>query len=134
MRDVHVISLLALAYAVVLSLVSFIFFRDYALWAVLGSLTALFNHSQIIRITKGKYDMIKLGLHIAQRYALYVIIITLAFLRTRDANNDIMTRTFVFLLLGFIAVKVGVLLYATPLINKKNIISEEGDEIDGTNH
>jgi hypothetical protein len=61
----------------------------------------------MIRITKGKYDMIKLGLHLAQRYVLYVIIITLAFLRTRDANNDIMTRTFVFLLLGFIAVKVG---------------------------
>ena len=133
MRDVHVISLLALLYAAILTLASFIFFRDYALWAALGALTALFNHSQMIRITKGKYDMIKLGLHIGQRYLLYIIIITFAFFRTRDTSNDILTMTFVFLLLGFIAVKVGAILYATPLINKKNILTEEG-EVDGSNH
>ncbi len=119
MKEVHKISLIAIAYGLVLSLVTWIFFSDYLLWVVLGSLTALFNHSQMIHITKGKYSAQMLVLHIVQRYAMYTIIIAIAFFDTKDlADQSIMMYTFIFLLLGFMAVKVGALIYATPLIKK----------------
>ncbi|MBE0701207.1 MAG: hypothetical protein IH571_05930 [Acholeplasmataceae bacterium] len=119
MRDVHKISLLALAYAFVLAIVSLIFFRDYWTWAVLGSAIALFNHSQMIVTTKGKYSAEKLILHIFQRYVLYVVVIAFAWFNTKDlGDSTIMQNTFIFLLLGFISVKIGAIVYATPLIKK----------------
>ncbi|MFP4186881.1 MAG: hypothetical protein ACLFSU_01775 [Acholeplasmataceae bacterium] len=128
MRDIHRISLIAIGYGLVLALVTWVFFDDYLLWAVLGSATSLFNHSQMIHITKDKLETHRLVLHIAQRYALYTIIIAVAWFETRDGSEDVMIRTFIFLLLGFVAVKVGALLYATPLFKKDQEKEEDHHE------
>lgn len=125
MKDTHKIGLIAIGYAVILTVVSLIFYRDYVAWAVLGAATALFNHSQMIHVTKGKYTTEKLLLHLFQRYMLYVIIIAVAWFSTKDQETIIMTLTFGFLLLGFIAVKVGAIIYATPLIKKNKTDEEE---------
>jgi glucan phosphoethanolaminetransferase (alkaline phosphatase superfamily) len=118
MRDVHTISFIAIGYGLVLALVTWVFFDAYLIWAVLGSVTVLFNHSQMIHITKGKLETHRLVLHIVQRYVLYTIIIAVAWFDTKDGSEDVMIRTFIFLLLGFMAVKFGALLYATPLFKK----------------
>lgn len=128
MKEVHKISFIAIGYALILCLVTWIFFSEYLLWVILGSLTALFNHSQMIHTTKGKYSAQMLVLHIVQRYAMYTIIIAIAWFDTKDlVDQTIMIRTFIFLLLGFIAVKVGALIYATPLIKKP---VETGEYVD----
>ncbi len=126
MRDVHKISFIAIGYGLILALVTWIFFEGYVIWAVLGSVTALFNHSQMIHITKGKPETHRIVLHIAQRYALYTIIIAVAWFDTRDLNEDIMVKTFIFLLLGFAAIKFSAWIYATPLFKKDQ--EENGHE------
>ncbi len=125
MREVHKISLIALGYSFILGVVSFIFFKDYAIWAVLGSLTALFNHSQIIRATKGKYTTRKLMIHLTTRYLMYAIIIAFAWFETKELGQDVMQKAFIFLLLGFVSIKAGVFVYATPLIKKTDEIKKE---------
>lgn len=132
MREVHKISLIALGYAVVLSLVTYIFFKENVVWAMLGSLTAMFNHSQIIRVTKGRYTTQKLIAHLMTRYLMYVIIIAFVWFDTKGYDESVMKTAFIFLLLGFVSIKVGVLIYATPLIKKtdesKEIIENENSD------
>lgn len=128
MKETQKISLIAIGYGIILSLVTWIFFSHYLLWAGLGVLTALFNHSQMIRTTKGKYTAQMLVLHIIQRYTMYTIIIAIAWFDTKDlADQSIMMYTFIFLMLGFIAVKVGAIIYSTPLIKKP---VEKGEYVD----
>ncbi len=131
MKETTKISLIAIGYGILLSLITWIFFTDYLLWAGLGVLTALFNHSQMVRTTKGKYSAQMLILHIVQRYAMYTIIIAIAFFDTKDlVDQSIMRNTFIFLLLGFMAVKVGAIIYSTPLIKKPE---EKGEYVDYDN-
>lgn len=129
MREVHVISLIALCYAVVLSLVTFLFFRDYLLYAVLGAAVALFNHSQMIQLTKRKVKTERIVLHIVQRYIFYLVIIVFVYFDTRDQTQSFMTNSFIFLLLGIASIKIGVYIYHTPLIKKKKEeVIEKADE------
>ncbi|TVP86723.1 MAG: hypothetical protein EA375_00810 [Acholeplasmataceae bacterium] len=130
MKDAHKIGLIAIGYAVILTLATLIFYPDYMAWAVLGAATALFNHSQMIHITKGKYSTERLLLHLFQRYILYIIIIAVAWFSTREQETIIMTQTFVFLLLGFISVKVGAIIFATPLFKKNETPEEEAQTDD----
>lgn len=121
MKDVHIISLIALIYAVILALVAFIFYRDYAIWAILGSATALFNHSQMIKVSNNKYTAATLGVHLSTRFLLYIIIIAFTYFNLGGANADtsILTNAYIFLLLGVFAVKVGAIIYTSPLIKKR---------------
>lgn len=129
MREVHVISLIALCYAVVLSLVTFLFFRDYLLYAVLGAAVALFNHSQMIQLTKREVKTERIVLHIVQRYIFYLVIIVFVYFDTRDQIQSFMTNSFIFLLLGIASIKIGVYIYHTPLIKKKKEeVIEKADE------
>jgi hypothetical protein len=129
MKDVHVISLIALAYAIVLGLVAFIFFNDYdyPLWAILGSAVALFNHSLMISVTK-KLTTQRLVSHLIQRYVFYLIIIAYVYLETKALGTQIMINSYIFLLLGIFSIKVGILIYHTPLIKKPKIEEDEKHE------
>jgi len=129
MREVHVISIIGLIYAVILSLVTFLFFRDYLLYAVLGSAVSLFNHSQMIQITKRDFKTERIVLHIVQRYIFYLVIIVFVYFDTKEVSQTFMINSYIFLLLGFIATKIGVYIYHTPLIKKpKEEIVEKADE------
>jgi hypothetical protein len=129
MKDVHVISLIALAYAIVLGIVSFIFFNDYdyPLWAILGSAVALFNHSLMISLTK-RLTTQRLVSHLVQRYVFYLIIIAYVYLETKALGTEIMIYSYIFLLLGTFSIKVGILIYHTPLIKKPKIEEDENHE------
>lgn len=139
MRDVHKIALIGIAYAIVLSLVVLIFFNDYVLWAVLGSAVALFNHSQMIRLTdKNRFRTDRLVLHLVTRYALYFIIIAFVWFDTKELGQNVMMYSYIVLLLGIFSVKVGVFIYWTPLFKKpkeENIkpLEEEDEDDDKSN-
>ena len=121
MRTVHKVFLIALVYGIVYVLVTWIFFRDYVTWAALGVLTALFNHSRMINVSKGPLDKRRIMSAIFQRYLLYIVMFAVAFFDTRDLpDKNVMTMTFVFLLLGFVAVKVATIVYALPFFRHEN--------------
>ena len=128
MKDVSVINLIALGYSLCLALVSFIFFREYAVWAVLGSATALFNHSLTIRLTKQKFNPVKLAYHLVLRFVMYVIMIAFAYFDQRANGTDELTRVFIFLLLGFSSIRIGILIYATPPF-KAHRLKDDTDNI-----
>ncbi len=121
MKDVSVINLIALGYSFLLALVSFIFFREYAIWAVLGSATALFNHSQTIRLTKLKFDPMKIAYHLVLRFVMYVIAIAYTYFDQRANGTDELIRVYIFLLLGFLSIKIGIFIFATPLFKKQRL-------------
>jgi len=130
MKELHVISIIGLIYAIILSLVTFIFFREYTLYAVLGSAVSLFNHSTAIHAAKGELKTERIVLNIAQRYVFYLIIIVYVYFDTKDLDMQIVSNSFIFLVLGFFATKIGVFLYYTPLIKKPNteVIEKRGEE------
>ncbi|TNF08216.1 MAG: hypothetical protein EP317_03520 [Bacillota bacterium] len=129
MKDVHVISLIAFIYAIIVSLIAFIFFNqyDYPLWTVLGSAVALFNHSLMIQLTK-KMTTQRLVTHLIQRYVFYALIIVYVYLQTKDLGTTIMINSFIFLLIGIFSIKVGILIYHTPIIKKPVVHKEEEHE------
>ncbi len=121
MRTVHKVALIAIVYGIVLVIVTWIFFEDYVAWAALGAATALFNHSQMINLTKGEPNQKRIMFHILRRYVLYAIMFAVAFFDTKDLpDQNVMTTTFIFLLLGFVAIKVGTLIYALPFFKHEN--------------
>jgi hypothetical protein len=115
-KDVHKIAVYAILYSAILALVVFIFLEDYVLWALLGSLTALFNHSQMIQVSKSN-DVLKLSVHLVTRFVMYVIMMVVVYFQLRDNQNAMITGLIV-LLFGFSSIKVGTLIYALPF-NKK---------------
>lgn len=132
MKDVSVINLIALGYSVVLALVALIFFNTYAVWVVLGSATALFNHTQALRLMKQKFDGRKYISQLALRFVMYIVVIGFAYFDQKENGTDELTRVFIALLLGLLSIKIGVFIYATPLFKKHrlkdDIVIEEGDE------
>lgn len=133
MKDVNVINLIAIGYSVILALVTLIFFKDYAVWAVLGSATALFNHTQAIRLTKQKFDGRKYIAQLALRFVMYIIVIGFAYFDQKANGTDELIRVYIFLLLGLVSIMIGVFIYGTPFFKKHRLKNdskiEEGDEI-----
>ena len=123
MKDVHKIAFYAIGYGALLSLVVFIFFDDYVLWSLLGTLTALFNHSQMIQVTKSA-DVLKISTHLVTRFVMYVIMMVIVYFQLRDNQNEMITGLII-LLLGFSSIKIGTLMYALPFNKKDQEISEE---------
>lgn len=122
MKDVHKIALLGIVYGVILSLSIFIFYRQYVLWSILGTLTALFNHSQMIQISK-QADVLKLSMHLVTRFVMYVIMMAIVYFQLRDNQNEMITGLII-LLLGFSSIKIGTWMYALPFIKKEAIDKE----------
>ena len=124
MKELHVISIIGIIYGLLLTLVTFIFFRDYVIWAALGSAVSLFNHSSMIHATKGKLRTERLVMHIIQRFTIYIIVIVFLFFDTQGQEQQFIINSYIFLLLGFIATKIGVYVYQTPLIKKPKQVEE----------
>lgn len=119
MKDEHKISFIALGYGALLTLVTYIFFNDYVLWALLGSLTAMFNHSQMLNVTKGKQiNTYKLATHLVTRFAMYLIMIVLVYFNLRE-NQQEMINALIVLMLGFSSLKVAALLFSLPIFKKQ---------------
>jgi hypothetical protein len=131
MKEVYVISIIAFIYSVILALVTLIFFNEYVIWAILGSAVALFNHSQMIQVTKNKMNSTRLITHLVQRFVFYTLIIAFVWFDTKDLGGNIMIYSYVFLLLGIFSIKVGIFIYHTPLIKKP--IEKVGDPNDTNN-
>lgn len=129
MKEVHVISIIGLIYAVLLGLVSLIFFKDYMVWAILGSAVSLFNHSQMIHTTKNGLKTERLVFHLIQRYTLLIIVIVVVYFDTKGADFEIVRNSFIFLILGLFTTKIGVYGYHLPFINKKAKEETKKDEI-----
>ena len=103
----------------------FIFYREYAQWALLGALTSLFNHSKMLQITKGNHVKInQLATHLVTRFLLYVIIIVIVFFQLRESQDALITA-YVILLLGFSSIKVSTWIYALPFFKKKDPSNKE---------
>jgi SNF family Na+-dependent transporter len=132
MKELHAISFIGLIYSVVLALITLIFFREYLLFPVLGSAVSLFNHSQMIHATKHGLKTERVVVAIVQRYIMYLIIIVFVYFDTKNQEMSYVTTSYVFLLLGFIATKMGIYIYHSPLIKKKieEKAVEENDSTD----
>ncbi len=120
MKELHVISLIGLIYSIILGLVTFIFFREYLLFSVLGSAVSLFNHSQMIHATKHGLKTERVVIAIIQRYIMYLVIIVFVYFQTKGQVMSSITTSYVFLLLGIFATKIGIYIYHTPLIKKNS--------------
>jgi hypothetical protein len=131
MKDVHVISIIALIYSIILSIVTLIFFREYTTWAILGAAVSMFNHSLMIQVSKN-FSQQKLVSHLIQRYIFYIIIIAVVYFDTKDLEDQmIMIYSYIFLLLGIFAIKIGIFIYHLPFIKKPNegASKENGDNL-----
>jgi hypothetical protein len=127
MKEMHAISITALIYAILYAIVTLIFFPDYIIWAVLGSATALFNHSLMIQSTKGKFNVQRYVFHLFQRYTFYIIIIAFTWLRTKDLPGNTMMYSFIFLLIGILSLKLAVYINMIPGVKKFYNIKEDDD-------
>ena len=126
MKDEHKIAFVAIGYGIVLSVVTYIFYPDFVTWAMLGALTALFNHSQMLQITKGNRVKInQLATHLVTRFLLYVIMIVIAFFQLRESQDALITA-YIILLLGFSSIKISTWIYALPIFKKTS--TENKDE------
>ncbi len=127
MKEMHAISITALIYSIIYSLVTLIFFPDYVLWAILGAATALFNHSLMIQATKGKFNVQRYVFHLFQRYVLYVVIVAFTWFSTKDLPGNTMMYSFIFLLIGILSLKLAVYINMIPAVKKFYKIKEDDD-------
>ncbi len=125
MRDVDAISISGIAYAIIVIAVTAIFFNDQLIWPVLGAATALFNHSMMIRITKNGFNKRKYMLHIGFRFVMYTIVIAFLYFDMRDLGVNALIKSYVFLLLGLITIKIGVFIHYLPFIKKHTVSYKE---------
>ena len=123
MKDVHKIAFYAIGYGIILSLAILIFYEEYVLWSLLGTLTALFNHSQMIQVSKSA-DVLKISTHLITRFVMYVIMMVIVYFQLRDNQTELI-KGLIILLLGFSSIKIGTLMYMLPFNKKDQEISEE---------
>ncbi|MBN2268888.1 MAG: hypothetical protein V3569_02150 [Acholeplasmataceae bacterium] len=119
MKKMYTISIITFIYALILALVTFLFFREYLLWTVLGSAVALFNNSLATQSLKGKFTTQKVVTNLVTRYILYTVIVAIVYFDTKDLGTTTMIYSYVFLLLGIFSLKIGIFIYHTPLIKKE---------------
>lgn len=118
MRDVDAISISGIVYATLVVIVTAIFFNDQLIWPVLGAATALFNHSMMIKITKNGFNKKKYMLHIGLRFVMYTIVIAFLYFDVKEQGTNALVKSYIFLMLGFITVKMGVFIHYLPFIKK----------------
>jgi len=118
-KDEHKISFIAIGYGAILTLLTFIFYEQYVTWALLGSLTAMFNHSQMLQVTKGdQVNTYKLATHLVTRFAMYLIMIVIVYLQLRDNQQEMITALII-MMLGFSSLKVAALVFSLPIFKKQ---------------
>ena len=119
MKDEHKISFIAIGYGAILTLLTFIFYEQYVTWALLGTLTAMFNHSQMLQVTKGdQVNTYKLATHLVTRFAMYLIMIVIVYLQLRDNQQEMITALII-MMLGFSSLKVASLVFSLPIFKKQ---------------
>lgn len=118
MRDVDAISVSGIAYAIVVILITVIFFNEQWAWPVLGAATALFNHSMMIRITKNGFNQRSFMLHVGFRFVMYTIVIAFLYFDVKAQGTHALIESYIFLLLGLITIKMGVFIHYLPFIKK----------------
>ncbi len=116
MRDVDAISISGIAYAIIVVIITAIFFNDQLIWPALGATTALFNHSMMIRITKNGFSKKKFMLHIGFRFVMYTIVIAFLYFDIKALGTNALIKSYIFLLLGLITIKMGVFIHYLPFI------------------
>ncbi len=116
MRDVDAISIAGIAYTLILVAVAAIFYREYISWPVLGAATALFNHSIMIRITRNGFSTKKFMGVVAFRFLMYALMCTFLYFYIRGNELYVIITAYVFLFLGFSAIRAGIFLSYLPFI------------------
>lgn len=118
MKDEHKVTFIAIGYGFVLTLVTLIIYENYVIWSILGALTSLFNHSQMLNLTKNnKISSYKLAIHLVTRFTMYIIMMAIVYFRLRN-NQEEMITALIILLLGFSSIKIGVIIYSLPIFKK----------------
>lgn len=117
MKDVYVVSWIAMGYGVILNLLIWILYPEFLMWSLLGVLTALFNHSQMIQMTKHKVDAMRITMSLVTRFVMYLIMMAIVFIQLRDNQSDMITA-YIILLLGFSSIKISTVLLTLPLFKK----------------
>lgn len=133
MKNIIVINYLAILYSIVIVSLTYIFFRDFASWTVLGVATALFNHSLMVRFTKNKVTKDLMFLLIAFKYLIYLIMLGFMFFLLREDTQEL-SYGYIFFLLGAINVKIGIFIFHLPFKAFKKLredaIKEKEEEND----
>lgn len=131
MKEVHAISVIALIYSIIFALITWVFFPNYLTWAVLGSATALFNHSTMVRVMKGKFNTQKYVFHLFLRYVMYLLAAAFTWLRTKDISADVLMFSLLFLLIGFLSIKISIYIHQLTPIRR---LFKEEDIHNDTSH
>lgn len=128
MKKMYKVSVIAFIYSVILAIVSYIFFKPYFLWAVLGSAVALFNNSLSIQIMKRKVSAASVTTNIITRFIMYIIVLAVVYFNTKNEADNTMIYSYIFLLLGIFSLKIGIFIYHMPFIKKVDEGDENNDE------
>ncbi len=128
MKNIVVINYMAILYSIVVGLASYLFFRSYYIWTVLGSVTALFNYSLMVRFTKNKASKETLYLLIILRTVIYLIVLAFMYFLLGDQTMLLM-YSYIFFFVGAINTKVGVFIFHLPIpyFVKLRLEEKEGD-------
>jgi len=73
----------------------------------------------MIHATKNGLKTERVVVAIVQRYIMYLIVIVFVYFDTKGQVMSYVTTSYVFLLLGIMATKMGIYIYHSPLIKKK---------------
>ncbi|MGE4320613.1 MAG: hypothetical protein AB7E61_04080 [Acholeplasmataceae bacterium] len=134
MKNIVIINWIGILYSIVASVVTLIFFNDYTSWVILGAVTALFNHSLLIRFTKTKIIKEVVYLLIAFKFVIYLIVLGFMFFLLRE-DSDILMKSYIFFLVGAINIKFGIMFFHLPFKKFKSLREEEkklkeGEDLD----
>lgn len=114
MKNIIVINYIAIIYSIIVGVISYIFFKEYSTWAILGAMTALFNYSLMVRFTKNTVTKELMYLLIAFRTFMYLIILGFMFFYLRTDTNLLM-YSYLFFLIGAVNTKIGVFIFHLPI-------------------
>jgi len=136
MKNIIVINYIAIVYTVVVGLIAYIFFKDFATWVILGAVTALFNHSLLVRFSKNKIHKDTMYLLIVFKYFIYLIMLGFMFFLLRE-DTYLLMYSYIAFLVGAINLKIAIFIFHLPIPAFKKmredemIIKKEEDDHDG---
>jgi len=110
--------------------IAYLFFKDYASWVALGAVTALFNHSLLIRFTKNHIIKEVMYLLLAFKFMIYLIVLGFMFFLLRE-DSDILMKSYIFFLVGAMNIKIGIFVFHLPIPIFKKLRAEVEDIKEG---
>ncbi len=129
MKNIVAVNYLAILYSILVSVLAYIFFREFSTWTILGAVTALFNYSLMVRFTKNNANKEVVYLLIIFRTIIYLIVLSFMFFLLRD-NTQTLMNGYIFFAIGAINTKMGVFIFHLPIPYFKKIredMPKEGD-------